>query len=211
MTRASKITLLLLAAAAAVRALLLPHYQHVRAQLADLVSAGAPRGRTRARASGRQPLPLLLLQLLPGRGETWPSLQEAHIFCKLRGMSDEDTDEMLSMMLAEPLAAARGALLLGASGDLNVLFSNGGRSHKDFLFRAPARIRDSDSDGGNRYFALSAYYLHADNLNVLGEHFLFLVREEHFRRLAQTNALLRVEYGDACWRELLHSSRVLVV
>jgi hypothetical protein len=157
------------------------------------------------------------------------SLKEAHMYCKYNNLSGQQTGPLIEKYIKVKYGMEKNKSSI-CEGDLKhkgvnieIKVSNGGSSNNKFNF---VQIRVNH----NCNYIFSAYYIHYDNLDNLGELFIFRIDKETIRYLilnygqyahgtvtklgeitvedlkdtnSQKEYCLRPTYSDKCWRELL--------
>jgi hypothetical protein len=157
------------------------------------------------------------------------TLKEAHIYCKYNNLSGQFTGPVIEKyikmkykMLKNKPSLCNGDLKCNET-DIEIKSSNGGKENDKFNF---VQLRMNHNCG----YILSTYYLNYDNLNNLGDLYLFRLDKENMKTLIlkygnyahgtisklgeitlkdlndvknQKEYSLRPKYGDKCWNELL--------
>ena len=169
-----------------------------------------------------------------------PTLKAAHVYCKLHRLSGQMTGPLIEHYLIErsgwtklKSSQAKGdACIPGTNGDsatedknIEIKVSLGGeRTHRDFNYVQLRPHQPID------IYVLTAYYLDYDNVNRLGDLYVFHVGHDDMKTLLQCHGsyahgtiekhgaitredldcptnmkeyALRPRYGDACWQQLL--------
>jgi len=157
------------------------------------------------------------------------TLKEAHIYCKYNNLSGQYTGTILEKYIKIKYKMNKNNPSL-CNGDLKsnninieIKVSNGGKEHNKFNY-VQLRINH------NCIYILTAYYIDYNNLNNLGELFIFKLNKDNLKYLilnygnyahGTINKLgiitiedlnninnekeysIRPKYGDKCWNELL--------
>ena len=157
------------------------------------------------------------------------SLKYAHIYCKYNNLSGQLTGSILEKYIKHKYHMTKNDAS-ACIGDLNcnninieIKVSNGGKLNNKFNF---VQLRMNH----NCEYLLSVYYIHYDNLDNLGELFIFRMNKDDMKTfilkyggyshgtikeygkikkedLDDVNNTkeysLRPKYGDKCWNELL--------
>lgn len=158
-----------------------------------------------------------------------PTLKDAHIYCKCNNLSGQFTGPVLEKYIKMKYKMTKNNAS-SCNGDLKcddtnieLKASNGGKENNKFNY---VQIRMNH----NCDYILTAYYIDYENLDNLGELFLFKLKKENIKPLIlkyggyahrtigelgeikmedlndvnnQKEYALRPKYGDKCWNELL--------
>ena len=157
------------------------------------------------------------------------TLKEAHIYCKMYNLKGQFTGPVIEAYIKNKFNMSKNNAS-DCTGDLQchnvnyeIKVSNGGKDNNKFNF---VQIRMNH----NCQYILSVYYICKDNLETLGELFVFKLTKEQMKNLIvnyggyahgttgkngiitidslnektnQYEYALRPVYGDNCWNELL--------
>jgi hypothetical protein len=162
-----------------------------------------------------------------------PTLKAAHVYCKLHRLSGQMTGPLIEHYMIErsgwtklKSSQAKGDACIASEGkNIEIKVSLGGeRTHRDFNYVQLRPHQPID------WYVLTAYYLDYDNVDRLGDLYVFHVGHDDMKNLLQhhgsyahgtiekhgaitredldcpTNMkeyALRPKYGDACWQQLL--------
>lgn len=158
-----------------------------------------------------------------------PTLKDAHIYCKYNSLSGQFTGPILEQyiknkynMTKNKASSCTGDLMCNEI-NIEVKASNGGKENNKFNF---VQIRINH----NCQYIFSTYYIDYNNLDNLGELFIFKLNKQNIKELIlkyggyahgtigvlgeitledlnDPNNIkeyaLRPKYGDNCWNELL--------
>lgn len=158
-----------------------------------------------------------------------PSLKCAHIYCKYNNLSGQFTGPVLEKYIKMKYKMTKNDAS-SCNGDLNcnninveIKASNGGKENNKFNFVQLRMNHDCE-------YILTAYYINYDNLDDLGELYIFKLNKENIKQLIlkyggyahgtigvlgeitiddlnnidnPKEYALRTKYGDKCWIELL--------
>ena len=157
------------------------------------------------------------------------SVKNAHIYCKINQLSGQVTGPLIESYLKEKYNMTKNSASLCIGDlkhkdvDLEIKASNGGKNNNKFNY---VQLRMNHKCE----YLLTAYYLCSENIETLGELFIFKVNKETLRNLilnhggyahgtiAQLGAItiqdlenptndkeyaIRPSYGDKCWQTLL--------
>lgn len=161
---------------------------------------------------------------------TLPTLKDAHIYCKYNNLSGQFTGPVLEkyikikyQMTKNNASSCNGDLKCNET-NIEIKASNGGKENNKFNY---VQLRMNH----NCEYILTAYYLDYENVDNLGELYIFKLNKEDIKPLIvkyggyahgtigelgeitiedlnDTNNLkeyaLRPKYGDKCWVELLN-------
>ena len=161
-----------------------------------------------------------------------PNLKAAHVYCKLHRLSGQMTGPLIEHYMIErsgwtklKSSQAKGDAAFPDGKNIEIKVSLGGeRTHRDFNYVQLRPHQPID------IYVLTAYYLDYDNVDRLGDLYVFHVGHDAMKTLLQhhgsyahgtiekhgaitradldcpTNMkeyALRPRYGDACWQQLL--------
>jgi len=158
-----------------------------------------------------------------------PTLKDAHIYCKYNNMSGQFTGPVLEKyikikynMTKNNASSCNGDLQCNET-NIEIKASNGGKENNRFNY---VQLRMNHQCE----YILTAYYIGYENLDSLGELFIFQLKKEDIKPLImkyggyahgtigelgeitiedlndtnnQKEYALRPKYGDKCWNELL--------
>ena len=157
------------------------------------------------------------------------SVKNAHIYCKINQLSGQVTGPLIESYLKEKYNMIKNSASLCIGDlkhndvDLEIKASNGGKNNNKFNY---VQLRMNHACE----YLLTAYYVCQDNIEMLGELFIFKINKEILRNLilnhggyahgtiAQLGAItiqdledpnndkeyaIRPSYGDRCWQALL--------
>jgi hypothetical protein len=159
-----------------------------------------------------------------------PTLKDAHIYCKQHNMSGQFTGPALERyikckynMTKNNASMCIGDLQCQNNVNFEIKASNGGKEHNKFNYVQLRMTHDCE-------YIFTAYYLNYDNLDLMGELFVFQLNKEQLKPLIiqyggyahgtigehgtitieslndpenKKEYALRPKYGDALWNELL--------
>jgi hypothetical protein len=157
------------------------------------------------------------------------TLKDAHIYCKIHKLSGQVTGPLIENYIKEKYNMTKNNASL-CTGDvtynnhnIEIKVSNGGKENNKFNY---VQLRMNH----NCNYILTAYYIGNDNLDNLGELFIFQLTKENIKNLIchyggyahgtiqklgkitkedldnETNDkeyAIRPKYGDKCWNDLL--------
>lgn len=159
------------------------------------------------------------------------TLKEAHVYCKYNNLLGQFTGPVLEKFIQQKYKMTKNPAS-SCSGDLNfhqtntnveIKASNGGKTNNQFNFVQLRMNHDCE-------YILTAYYIDYNNLELLGELFIFRLNKHQLKPLIlkyggyahgtikklgpitiedlndPTNPKeysLRPKYGDRCWNDLL--------
>lgn len=157
------------------------------------------------------------------------TLKDAHIYCKLNNLSGQFTGPVLEKYIQQKYNMTKNNAS-SCNGDLQcndanyeIKASNGGKENNKFNY---VQLRMNH----NCEYILTAYYICYENLENLGELFIFKLNKDNLRSLIakyggyahgtigelgeitmedlndvtnQKEYAIRPKYGDKCWNELL--------
>lgn len=158
-----------------------------------------------------------------------PTLKDAHIYCKYNKLSGQYTGLILEKyikikynMIKNNIYSCNGDLKYNNT-NIEIKASNGGKENNKFNFVQIRMNHDCE-------YILTAYYIDNNNLETLGELFIFKLNKENIKSLVlkyggyahgtvgklgkiskedlddiinQKEYVLRPKYGSECWNELL--------
>jgi|688.fasta_scaffold786632_1 hypothetical protein len=158
-----------------------------------------------------------------------PTLKDAHMYCKYNNLSGQFTGPILEKyikikykMTKNNASACNGDLKYNDT-NIEIKASNGGKENNKFNF---VQLRMNHSCE----YILTAYYIDYENLDTLGELFIFKLNKENIKPIIikyggyahgtigelgeitiedlndvnnQKEYAFRPKYGDKCWNELL--------
>lgn len=157
------------------------------------------------------------------------SVKNAHIYCKINQLSGQVTGPLIESYLKEKYNMTKNSASLCIGDlkhkdvDLEIKASNGGKNNNKFNY---VQLRMNHKCE----YLLTAFYLCPENIETLGELFIFKINKEILRNLilnhggyahgtiAQLGAItiqdledptndkeyaIRPSYGDKCWQALL--------
>jgi hypothetical protein len=155
------------------------------------------------------------------------SLKNAHIYCKINNLSGQITGPLIENFIKIKYGMSKnnashcnGDLLCGKK-NIEIKVSNGGKDHNKFNYVQLRVNHDCE-------YILTAYYISVENINNLGELFIFRLNKDEMINLIIKHGkyahgtiqklgkieisindtdnreyALRPKYGDKCWTELL--------
>lgn len=157
-------------------------------------------------------------------------IKQAHIYCKIHQLSGQISGPLIEYYIKNKYGMVKNNSSL-CNGDLQynqtnfeIKVSNGGKENNKFNY---VQLRMNH----NCEYLLTAYYINDDNIETLGELFIFKLNKTDIKKLilkyggyahgtkqklgeitednleSPTNNkeyAIRPKYGDKCWNELLH-------
>lgn len=158
------------------------------------------------------------------------SLKEAHMYCKMNGLSGQETGPLIEKYIKNKYNMTKNRVS-DCNGDLNyenqnfeLKVSTGGKENNKFNYVQLRMNHDC------KYYILTAYYLDYSNLNNYGDLFIFKLNKEEIKQLIlkyghyahgtkqrlgailktdlddinnNCEYALRPKYNDRCWKNLL--------
>lgn len=158
------------------------------------------------------------------------TLKDAHIYCKINNLSGQFTGPILEKyvkikykMIKNTVSSCTGDLKHNKN-NIEIKASNGGKTNNKFNY---VQLRMNH----NCNYILTAYYISYDNLEKLGELYIFKLTKDNIKQIIvkygnyahgtidklghitiddlndlnnQKEYALRPKYGDKCWNELLN-------
>ena len=158
-----------------------------------------------------------------------PDIKQAHIYCKENLLSGQVSGPLIENYIKEKYTMEKNKASL-CIGDLHlnqtnveIKVSNGGKDNNKFNY---VQLRMNHACD----YILTAYYIHASNLDLLGELFIFRLNKKELKALIlkyggyahgtiqklgpitsedldnvtnDKEYAIRPKYGDKCWQDLL--------
>lgn len=157
------------------------------------------------------------------------TLKDAHIYCKVNNLSGQQAGPLIEYYIKKKygMSKNKSSLCIGDlefnDKNIEIKISNGGKEHNRFNY---VQLRMNHKCE----YILTAYYLNDENIDNMGELFIFKLNKEAIKDLIikyggyahgtkqklgdikkqdlddETNDkeyAIRTKYGDKCWQELL--------
>jgi hypothetical protein len=160
-----------------------------------------------------------------------PNIKYAHIYCKVNRLSGQISGPLVEYFIQNKYGMKKnksslciGDLKYKGSGNVEIKISNGGDNNNRFNYVQLRMNHECD-------YILTAYYIDDENIENLGELFIFKLNKKQLRQiiyryggyahgtvkklgritiddledsLNNKEYAIRPKYGDSCWKELLN-------